>query len=53
MSCWLVHTFQRSKQKLSKAFHVDANKKIADDMSAKLGSLSGGMSLPPGMKLPF
>ena len=31
----------------------DANKKIADDMSAKLGSLSGGMSLPPGMKLPF
>ena len=31
----------------------DANKKITEDMNAQLGSLSGGMGLPPGMKLPF
>ena len=31
----------------------DANKKIAETMSSQLGSMSGGMELPPGMKLPF
>jgi len=31
----------------------DANKKIAENMNNQLGSLSGGMGLPPGMKLPF
>jgi len=31
----------------------DVNKKIAENMSNQLGSLSGGMGLPPGMKLPF
>ena len=31
----------------------DANKKIAENMSSQLGSISGGMGLPPGMKLPF
>ena len=31
----------------------DANKKIAENMSSQLGSVSGGMGLPPGMKLPF
>ena len=31
----------------------DANKKISEKMSNELGSLSGGLDLPPGMKLPF
>ena len=31
----------------------DATKKIAENMSSQLGSISGGMNLPPGMKLPF
>ncbi len=31
----------------------DANKKIAETMNSQLGSMSGGMELPPGMKLPF
>jgi len=31
----------------------DANKKLAENMSSEFGSLSGGMNLPPGMKLPF
>lgn len=31
----------------------DAAKKISENMSNQLGSISGGMGLPPGMKLPF
>ena len=31
----------------------DANTKISEHMNNELGSLSGGMGLPPGMKLPF
>tara|TARA_B100000989_G_scaffold276585_1_gene236932 strand:+ start:613 stop:936 length:324 start_codon:yes stop_codon:yes gene_type:complete len=31
----------------------DANKKVADNMTSQLGSISEGMGLPPGMKLPF
>ena len=31
----------------------DATKKIAEKMSNELGNLSGGLNLPPGMKLPF
>ena len=31
----------------------DANTKISEHMNDQLGSLSGGMGLPPGMKLPF
>jgi DNA-binding protein YbaB len=31
----------------------DATKKISENMSTELGSLSSGMGLPPGMKLPF
>ena len=31
----------------------DATKKISDNMNNELGSLSGGLNLPPGMKLPF
>ena len=31
----------------------DATKKISDNMSSELGSMSSGMGLPPGMKLPF
>lgn len=31
----------------------DANKKISEHMNNQLGSLSSGMGLPPGMKLPF
>ena len=28
-------------------------KKISENMSSELGSISSGMGLPPGMKLPF
>jgi DNA-binding YbaB/EbfC family protein len=31
----------------------DANQKISENMNNQLGSISSGMSLPPGMKLPF
>ncbi len=31
----------------------DATKKISENMSNELGSMSSGMGLPPGMKLPF
>ena len=31
----------------------DATKKISENMSSELGSISSGMGLPPGMKLPF
>tara|TARA_B100000989_G_C19485672_1_gene447326 strand:- start:670 stop:993 length:324 start_codon:yes stop_codon:yes gene_type:complete len=31
----------------------DASKKIAENMNSELGSMSGGLNLPPGMKLPF
>jgi len=31
----------------------DATNKIAENMSSQLSSISGGMDLPPGMKLPF
>ena len=31
----------------------DATKKISENMSSELGSMSSGMGLPPGMKLPF
>jgi len=31
----------------------DAAKKIEQVSSEKMGSLAGGMGLPPGMKLPF
>ncbi len=31
----------------------DANKKIAENTNNQLGSISSGMGLPPGMKLPF
>tara|TARA_A100001011_G_C14100917_1_gene752743 strand:+ start:434 stop:757 length:324 start_codon:yes stop_codon:yes gene_type:complete len=31
----------------------DATKKISENMANQLGSISGGMDLPPGMKLPF
>tara|TARA_S200000501_G_C20407205_1_gene561901 strand:- start:104 stop:427 length:324 start_codon:yes stop_codon:yes gene_type:complete len=31
----------------------DATKKVSENMNNELGSLSGGLNLPPGMKLPF
>ena len=31
----------------------DANKKISENTNSQLGSISSGMGLPPGMKLPF
>jgi DNA-binding YbaB/EbfC family protein len=31
----------------------DANRKVEQTVQEKLGSLAGGLSLPPGMKLPF
>ena len=31
----------------------DANKKIAENTNDQLGSISGGMGLPPGLKFPF
>ena len=31
----------------------DVNKKIAENTNDQLGSISGGLGLPPGLKLPF
>jgi DNA-binding YbaB/EbfC family protein len=31
----------------------DANRKVEQTVQEKLGSLTGGLALPPGMKLPF
>ncbi len=31
----------------------DATNKISENMSSQLSTISGGMDLPPGMKLPF
>tara|TARA_B100000963_G_scaffold81849_1_gene69700 strand:+ start:285 stop:608 length:324 start_codon:yes stop_codon:yes gene_type:complete len=31
----------------------DVNKKIAENTNDQIGSISGGMGLPPGLKLPF
>ena len=31
----------------------DVNKKISENTNDQLGSISGGMGLPPGLKLPF
>ena len=31
----------------------DVNKKIAENTNDQLGAISGGMGLPPGLKLPF
>ena len=31
----------------------DVNKKISENTNDQLGSISGGMGLPPGFKLPF
>ena len=31
----------------------DANKKINEHMNSQLGTVSSGMGLPPGVKLPF
>ena len=31
----------------------DVNKKIAENTNDQLGSISGGMGVPPGLKLPF
>ena len=31
----------------------DVNKKITESTNDQLGSISGGMGLPPGLKLPF
>ena len=31
----------------------DATKKISENMSNQMNSISGGLGLPPGMKLPF
>ena len=31
----------------------DVNKKIAENTTDQLGSISGGMGLPPGLKFPF
>ena len=31
----------------------DVNKKIAENTNDQLGLISGGMGLPPGLKLPF
>ena len=35
------------------AAHADARRKAEDVMQDKMKSLTGGLSLPPGMKLPF
>lgn len=35
------------------AAHADAQGKAAEAMAAKMGELTAGLGLPPGMKLPF
>jgi hypothetical protein len=35
------------------AAHADARRKVDETMQDKMKSLTGGLSLPPGMKLPF
>ncbi len=35
------------------AAHADARRKAEEVMQGKMKSLTGGLSLPPGMKLPF
>ena len=35
------------------AAHADARRKAEDVMQDKMKTLTGGLSLPPGMKLPF
>ena len=35
------------------AAHADARRKAADVMQDKMKGITGGLSLPPGMKLPF
>ena len=35
------------------AAYNDANRKVEQTVQDKLGALAGGLSLPPGMKLPF
>ena len=35
------------------AAHADARRKAEETMQDKMKALTGGMSLPPGMKLPF
>jgi DNA-binding YbaB/EbfC family protein len=35
------------------AAHADARRKAEDVMQEKMKSLTGGLSLPPGLKLPF
>ena len=31
----------------------DATNKVSENMNSELGSITGGLNLPPGMKLPF
>ena len=38
---------------VSSPLKSEETKKISDNMSSELGSMSSGMGLPPGMKLPF
>lgn|SRR5690606_3035081 len=35
------------------AAYNDANRKVEQTVQEKLGALTGGLSLPPGLKLPF
>lgn len=35
------------------AAYNDANRKVEQTVQEKLGALAGGLSLPPGIKLPF
>ncbi len=35
------------------AAHADAKAKVESEMQAKMGEMTAGLSLPPGMKFPF
>ena len=35
------------------AAHADAKAKVENEMQAKMGEMTAGLSLPPGMKFPF
>ena len=49
----LIQTKKEVLEDLIIAALNDANKKIVENTNDQLGSISGGMGLPPGLKLPF
>jgi DNA-binding protein YbaB len=40
-------------QDLIVSAHSDAKRKVDDLMAEEMGKMTGGLDLPPGLKLPF